>query len=623
VLHGGGNTSVKADFTDICGEVIEALYVKGSGWDLATIEAPGFTPLPQQRLRDLLALDRLSDADMMRELSRARLDPDAPQPSVETLLHAYLPHRAIQHSHADVIVTLTNLADGADRVAEVFGSSVVVIPYVMPGFDLAKEIAKRWPLDSDMDTTGILLMNHGLFTFGQDTQTAYERHVELISRAESWLNTNAPLATPGSGRATAVAASTLAGLRCKICEAAGRSMIMSRHDDERSMRFANRTDVADLATRGPLTPDHVIRTKRVPMLGRDVGAYVDGYVADYETHKGRSEDKLTMLDPAPRVIVDPELGICTAGETVKAADIAFDIYSHTIPVLERAEDHLGGYVALSTEDLFEMEYWDLEQAKLRRGGSVPPLAGMVALVTGAASGIGNACAAELLARGAAVVGLDLDATVGEAFEGPSWLGLAVDVTDSDLQAQAIEVAVQRFGGIDIAVSSAGIFGPTTPLASLSLRDWRTVQAVNVDAVANLLSRLHPILALSAVGGRVVLVGSKNVPAPGKGAAAYSASKAALTQLGRVAALEWADDHIRVNTVHPDAVFDTGLWTEELLAERALRYNLTVDEYKRRNLLSLEVTSRNVADAVVELCSNSFAATTGAAIPVDGGNDRVV
>ncbi|MCH7788971.1 MAG: bifunctional aldolase/short-chain dehydrogenase [Acidobacteria bacterium] len=623
VLHGGGNTSVKAAFDDITGTAIDALYVKGSGWDLATIEAEGFTPLPTQRLRDLLDLDALSDSDMMRELSAARLDPDAPQPSVETLLHAYLPHTAVQHSHADAIVTLTNLADGSDRVAEVFGSSVVVIDYVMPGFDLAKEITRRWPLDADEDTIGMVLMNHGLFTFGHDTQTAYQHHVELITRAESWLDSHAPLATSSSGPSSAVAASVIAGLRCGVCDAAGRAMIMTRHRDEASMRFARRDDVEDLANRGPLTPDHVIRTKRVPMVGRDLDGYAAAYASYFSNNARRGNETLTMLDPAPRVIVDPELGICTIGEQAKAADIAFDIYAHTMPVLERAEDHLGGYVPLDADDLFDMEYWDLEQAKLALGGSAPPLAGMIAFLTGAASGIGKACAALLLERGAAVVGIDRDDAVAGAFDGPAWLGLSVDVTDDAAQHVAVQAAVERFGGIDIVVSSAGVFGATTPIASLSMDDWRAVQSVNVDAVAALLSMVHPILERSPVGGRVVLIGSKNVPAPGKGAGAYSASKAALTQLGRVAALEWADDSIRVNTVHPDAVFDTGLWTEELLAERARRYDMSVDQYKRRNLLSAEVTSANVADVVVSLCSDTFATTTGAAIPVDGGNERVI
>ena len=623
VLHGGGNTSVKGPFRDITGRTVEALYVKGSGWDLATIEAPGFTPLPLERLQDLLALDELSDPDMMRELAAARLDPAAPQPSVETLLHAFLPYPAVQHSHADVIVTLTNLADGEERVREVFGDSMVVVPYVMPGFDLARLVASVWPEQQHEGAVGLLLANHGLFTFGASTKMAYDRHVHMITRAERWLDVHAPAWPPAAASLPAASSVELADLRRRISEAAGKPMVMTRHTDAASARFVARSDLKSLATRGPLTPDHVIRTKRLPMVGTDV----DGYVADYRRyfadHRRRARTDLTMLDPAPRVVVDPALGVLTLGETARAAAIAADIYHHTMPVVERSEDHLGGYVALGAGDLFDVEYWDLEQAKLRRAGVSPEFAGMVAVVSGAASGIGRACAADLLSRGCALAGFDRDGAVLEVFDGPAWLGLVVDVTDPVAQQAALDRTVERFGGVDIVVSAAGVFGQPSPIAEYDTDRWRSVQAVNVDAVATLFSAVHPLLARSPSGGRVVVVGSKNAVAPGRRAAAYSASKAAVTQLARVAALEWAKDGIRVNIVHPDGVFDTGLWTGELIAERATAYGMTAEEYRTRNLLAVDVTSGRVARVVTELCGATFEATTGAQIPVDGGNERVV
>ncbi|MDE0375115.1 MAG: bifunctional aldolase/short-chain dehydrogenase [bacterium] len=624
VLHGGGNTSVKAPFHDITGRTIDALYVKGSGWDLATIEAPGFTPLPVDRLQDLLSLDWLSDPDMMRELSAARLDPAAPQPSVETLLHAFLPYRAVQHSHADVIVTLTNLADGEGRIREVFGGDVLVVPYVMPGFDLARLVVEIWRDQPHEGATGMVLLNHGLFTFGDTTKEAYGRHIELITRAEEWLDARAPLAPSQDEAGLPPAAPVaLARLRNQISAAAGKPMIMTRHTNAAASRFVGRSDLESLANRGPLTPDHVIRTKRFPMVGTDVDAYVDRYCRYFEENRHRARTELTMLDPAPRVVVDRELGLLTVGETAKASGIAADIYQHTMPVLERAEDHLGGYVALEAGHLFDCEYWDLEQAKLRRAGRPPEFAGMVAVVTGAASGIGRACAAALLSRGCAVVGLDRDGAVVRAFNGPAWLGVAVDVTDGAAQQAAIDAGVQRFGGIDIVVPAAGVFGKAQPVGELDEDRWRATLSVNADAVATLLAAVHPFLACSPVGGRVVVIASKNVAAPGRGAAAYSASKAAVTQLARVAALEWADDGIRVNLVHPDGVFDTGLWDEGLIAERAAAYGLSEAEYRTRNLLSAEVTSAAVARVVTELCGDVFAVTTGAQVPVDGGNERVV
>lgn len=622
VLHGGGNTSIKAPFSDITGRQIDALWVKGSGWDLASIEAAGFTPLGKDRLGELLDLESLSDSDMMRELSAARLDPGSPQPSVESLLHAFLPYPAVQHSHADVIVTLTNLIDGERLVREVFGDLVVVVPYFM-GFYLAKAVRNIWPSQVGEDTIGMVLLNHGLFTFGQTTREAYDRHVELITQTEQWLDDKAPVRAGKVAPLPDVDPTMLAALRRDLSQAAGTPLIATRHIDPAVARFVRRTDLESLARRGPLTPDHVIRTKRLPMVGRDVDGYVEEYREYFKANESRGSVSLQMLDPAPRVVLDPELGLLAIGRTAADAAIASDIYHHTIPVLERAEDHLGGYQALSAGELFDAEYWELEQAKMRRSGTPPEFTGMTALVTGAASGIGRACAAELMRRGAAVVGLDRSDTVTKIFAGPAYLGIEVDVTDDEAQRGALSEGVEQFGGIDLVVVAAGIFGASQRVADLDSSTWTAVMRVNLDAVASLYRDLDPILRLSPVGARVAVIASKNVPAPGKGAAAYSASKAALTQLSRVAALEWAEAGIRVNLVHPDAVFDTGLWSEELIAQRAEQYGLTPDEYRRRNLLATEVTSSTVASVVADLCSDRFRATTGAQIPIDGGSERVI
>jgi NAD(P)-dependent dehydrogenase (short-subunit alcohol dehydrogenase family) len=419
-----------------------------------------------------------------------------------------------------------------------------------------------------------------------------------------------------------VPALELATLRAKVSELAGHPMIVTRHTDPRTAAFVARPDLASLATRGPATPDHVIRTKRWPLVGTDLDAYAADYRAYFDANSGRRGVPLTMLDPAPRVVLDPRLGMLTIGRRGTDSDIARDIYLHTMDVIEGAES-LGGYQALPAEDLFDVEYWELEQAKLRLAGAAPAMAGKIAFVTGAASGIGRACAGALLAAGASVVGVDLSDSVADTFSGPEWLGLQLDVTDADATATAIRLGAERFGGLDVLVVAAGIFPASAPLASLDADAWRRTMAVNVDSVASLFSVAHPLLALAPGGGRVVVIASKNVPAPGPGAAAYSASKAALTQLSRVAALEWAGDGIHVNLVHPDAVFDTALWTPELIAERAARYGMSVDEYKRRNLLRTEITSADVGALTVALCGPAFVATTGAQIPIDGGSDRVI
>ena len=618
VLHGGGNTSVKIRETNRFGDEEEILYVKGSGWDLETIEAAGFSPVRLRPAARLATLPRLSDPEMVNELRTAMTLASAPTPSVEAILHAILPFKYVDHTHADAVVTLTNSRDGEALIREAYGDTVVVIPYVMPGFDLARLCAGRFPAEAGPGTVGMVLLNHGIFSFGDTARESYERMIELVRRAEELLERQQAWAL-GPYPETAGEADPLAiaRLRHDVSRAAGFPMVLVSHRDPRALAFTRREDVSRIV-QGPATPDHVIRTKRLPLAGRDVETYVQDYGRYFAEHaKGQ-----TMLDPAPRVILDPELGLATAGRSVKEASIAAEIYGHTMDIIERAE-RLGGYRALPASDLFDVEYWDLEQAKLAQAGKPAVFAGEVALVTGAASGIGGATVESLLARGAAVVGLDIDPKIGTMLSRRDFLGLACDVTDEGEVARALASAVAAFGGLDLLVLNAGIFPASRKIADLPLAEWDRVMRVNLDANLLLMRLCHPLLKLAPAGGRVVVIGSKNVPAPGPGAAAYSASKAALYQLARVAALEWGSDGIRVNVLHPNAVFDTGVWTGEVLASRAAAYGLSVEEYRRNNVLRVEVTSRDVAELAAELCGPRFAKTTGAWIPVDGGNERVI
>ena len=329
-----------------------------------------------------------------------------------------------------------------------------------------------------------------------------------------------------------------------------------------------------------------------------------------------------MLDAAPRVILDRDFGLVAVGRTAKDAAIANDIYRHTIEIISRATA-LGGWQALPAQDVFDVEYWDLEQAKLNAAGVPPKFAGEVALVTGAASGIGKACVESLLQRGAAVVGLDINPVITSLWPRADFAGFVCDLSDETQIPQALEQAVRTFGGLDILILNAGIFPKAKPTAELETAAWRKVMQLNLDANFALLREAHPLLKLAPTGGRVVVIGSKNVPAPGPGVAAYSASKAAMNQLARVVALEWGADNIRINSIHPNAVFDTGLWTEEVLAARAKNYGLTVEEYKTNNVLKVEVRSRDVAELAAEMCGALFAKTTGAQVPLDGGNERVI
>ncbi len=615
VLHGGGNTSVKVRFTTVFGEEIDALVVKGSGSDLAEIDESGFAWLRLDQVARLAQLDALTDTEMANQLRLAEVVAGGPAPSVEAILHALLPAKFVDHTHADAIVTVANTVDGEDMVRRVFGDRVLVVPYVMPGFLLAKHVGT---LTLGAHVEGVVLMNHGIFTWGDTAQESYDRMIELVGEAEAFIAARRQPTRPVALHAMKLVVQP--ALRAEVSAAAGVPMVLSTTNLGTLHGFLSSPRPPDATQRGPVTPDHVIRTKPWPLLEGGVDGYVARYRAYFDRHaQGRN---LTPLDPAPRVILYPGVGVLCAGRTAQDTRIAEDISRHTLKIIADAED-LGGYRPIGEADLFDMEYWELEQAKLHRRPPPKPMAGEIALVTGAASGIGRACAAALMAEGAAVVGVDLNPEIKASFDGPSWLGVEADVTDAGAVDAALEAATERFGGLDVLVLNAGVFPGSARIAALDQDSWRRTMAVNLDANLGLMRAAHGLLRLAPRGGRVVVVGSKNVPAPGPGAAAYSASKAALTQLARVAALEWGGDGIRVNVVHPNAVFDTGVWSADVLAERAAQYGVTVDEYRANNVLRTEVTSEDVARLCVALCGPSFAKTTGAQVPIDGGNERVI
>ncbi len=626
VLHGGGNTSVKINKRNLLGDEETLLYVKGSGWDLETIEADGFAPVHLEHLVRLASLAQLDDISMVNELRTHMTQANAPTPSVEAILHAIIPHKFVDHTHADAIVTITNTDQGMARIEEIYGDDVVIIPYIMPGFDLARDCAARFAAEAGPNTLGMVLLNHGIFSFAETAKESYQRMIELVQRAEDYLQQknawHIDFSTADDHQNVSSLRIERATLRLQASKAAGFPLIMRSHNDVRSRFYLNHPELERISQQGPATPDHVIRTKSLPQLGRDVTAYCQQYKAYFDRYAPLAKTPRTMLDPAPRLILDQQLGLCTLGRTTKDSAIVADIFEHTIDVILRAEA-LGGYRALPAADLFDMEYWDLEQAKLKRAGSPAIFAGEIALITGAASGIGKACCAAMLERGAAVIGLDVAASISTTFSSPAFLGLVCDITDSESLESALEEGVATFGGLDMLIMNAGVFPAGKTIAELDDDQWRRVFSVNLDAHLALMRLSFPLLECAPNGGRVVSVGSRNVTAPGPGAAAYSASKAALTQLSRIAALEWGNANIRINTLHPDAVFDTALWQGGVLEARAQHYGMTPAEYKTRNILKTEVTSKDVAELAANLCGPLFSKTTGAQIPIDGGNDRVI
>ena len=624
VLHGGGNTSVKITESNIVGNQEEILYVKGSGWDLEFIEKAGFSPVRMNHMLSLAKLDTLSDPQMVNELKTQLTNATSPTPSVETILHAILPFKYVDHTHSDAVVTVTNTLEGEDRIREIYGERVVIIPYVMPGFDLAKDVARIFSEQSTDKTEGMVLMNHGIFSFGDSAKESYDRMISLVNEAENYLiNKNAwDIEKPEANFEQKNISNQVAELRQKISLTIGKPVLMHLTNSLLGFNFCNKSDVKRIASKGPLTPDHVIRTKRIPMIGRDINKYNEEYASYFNKNEINAKARKKMLDPAPRVILDKEFGLCAVGKNMSEIGIISDIYEHTMESILRAEK-LGGFEALPAKDIFDLEYWDLEQAKLLKNQNSLAFEGEVVLITGAASGIGKACVESFLLRGSAVIALDLDPSIETINNHKNYLGLICDVTNEDALEEFIEKGIQYFGGLDMVVLNAGMFPKGKKVSELPSQEWRNIFSVNLDANLNILRMVFPLLQAAPNNGRVVIIGSKNVSAPGPGAAAYSASKAALNQLMRVLSMEWGEHGIRLNTIHPNAVFDTGIWTDEVLKSRAKQYNLSVDEYKTNNLLGVEVFSKDVSELAAEMCGVLFSKTTASQIPVDGGNERVI
>lgn len=623
VLHGGGNTSVKIRQANIFGEQEDILYVKGSGWDLETIEEAGFSPVNLSYAARLAELPELSDAQMVNELKTHMLRYSAPAPSVEAIMHATIPHKFVDHTHADAIVSVTNTANGEKFAREIYGDRVIYIPYVMPGFDLARLVYHEYERQATSRTEGMVLLKHGIFSFGSSARESYDRMIALVGEAENFLESKEAWAIEYAFAAKKEPdVSPLLKMRKEISDAAGRPMLLTVTRNAKTLDFANRADAPRISQQGPATPDHIIRTKRCPSLGRDIAGFVKSYREYFETYCAQARQPKKMLDAAPRLVLDQEFGLICAGATAKDTAISAEIYDHTIDVILRAE-RLGGYEALSLKDLFDMEYWELEQAKLAKPGRPSVFEGQVALITGAASGIGRACVQEFMRNGAAVVGLDRDAQVLHVEKSAAYRGVICDLTDSAAIERAFREAAFAFGGVDMLVLNAGIFPEGQKIAQMDAAYWDKVMSININANVHILRIAYEYLRHAQGGGRIVNVGSKNLAAPGPGVSAYSVSKAAMNQLMRVGILEWSADNIRFNSVHPNAVFDTGIWTADVLEARAKHYGLSVDEYKRNNLLKTEITSHDVAQVIAELCKPAFAKTTGAGIPVDGGNERVV
>jgi rhamnulose-1-phosphate aldolase/alcohol dehydrogenase len=634
VLWGGGNNSVKSQSTDLLGRPIDVMYIKSSGSDMKSIVPKQFPAVRLDYIAPLRArAEEMSDQEMVDYLTRCLVDPASARPSIETLLHAFLPVRAVLHTHADAILALTNNRGREATVRACFGDDVVTVSYRRPGFWLSQEVAEAF--DAHPQSAGIILMNHGLITWGETIQDAYERHIELVSRAEQFLDAkraNAVKAAVTSPTQSDGAAYDAIGVRIRGALGRERTVILELDDREEVLRFLARDDAEQITQAGAATPDHLLHTKRQPLFlraGDDVSAAVAGHVERYRAHFNAQGGELPMLDPNPRIVLVPGIGMWTAGKDARAARIVHDIYRHTMHILEWAQA-AGGYESLNDHDAFHAEYWPLELYKLSLLPKEKDLAGKVAIVTGAASGIGRAVAERFAEEGAHVVVTDIDdALAGEVADAivkknglRRAIALRLDVSDEADVDRAFAAAVRSYGGVDVVVSNAGIssFGP---LDSLSATEWDRAFAVNARGHFLVARAALRIMKLQGTGGSIVFNASKNVTAPGKDFGAYSVSKAAEAQLCRIVALEGGEFGIRANMLNPDAIFGgSRFWSDEMRAMRATAYNIDADKlpdfYRNRTLLKVQVTAEDVAEAALFLAGPRSAKTTGTMLPVDGG-----
>jgi rhamnose utilization protein RhaD (predicted bifunctional aldolase and dehydrogenase)/NAD(P)-dependent dehydrogenase (short-subunit alcohol dehydrogenase family) len=636
VLHGGGNTSVKTVLPDLLGEEVEVLCVKGSGWDMAEIEPAGFPAVRLAPLRKLRQRSALADEDMVRVQRASLLDPGAPNPSVETLLHAFLPDKYIDHTHSTAVLSLADQPDGAERCADLYGRRLGLVPYIMPGFLLAKKAAEVFETDPAVE--GLVLLKHGIFTFGGTAREAYERMIAAVSLAEEELArwrkpVFVPAPLPPAIAATAEVAPILRGA-CAIADPSGsgayKRFILEFRSGPGVLNYVNGAELERYGRAGVVTPDHTIRTKNYPLIvpapeigrldafKRGVHEAVDRFVAEYRAYFARCNARQATpkreLDPMPRVILVPGLGLFGLGRSARDARIAADIAESTVETVTDAEA-IGRFQSISEADLFDIEYWSLEQAKLGHSAE-KPLAGQVAVITGGAGTIGVATARAMRDAGAEVAVLDIAGAEDTAKKlGGAALGIECDVTDAAAVSRAFDRVAERFGGIDIIVSNAGAAAQGR-IGEVEDKVLRQSFEINFFAHQTVAQNAVRIMLVQGTGGCLLFNVSKQAINPGPRAGPYGLPKAATLFLVRQYALEYGADGIRANAVNADGV-RSGLLSPQFIEQRATAYGMTAAQYMSRNLLGREVTAEDVAQAFVH---HALALKTTADVTtVDGGN----
>jgi rhamnulose-1-phosphate aldolase/alcohol dehydrogenase len=650
--YGGGNTSAKVAMKDpLTGREVEVLWVKGSGGDLGSMKQDGFATLYVDKLIALESLyrGRPHEDEMAGYFPHCTFDLNPRATSIDTPPHCFIPHRHIDHMHADAIIAIAAARGGEPLTREIFGDEIGWVPWQRPGFDLGLKVGRL--AEEKKDLKGLVLGSHGLVTWGATSRECYRSTLRVIQRAADWLDEHAkpepfgPEVVPAlpEARRHALLAEIAPGLRGLLSPLAPK--VMHYADAPSILEFVGSKRCAELAARGTTCPDHFLRTRVRPLfvpfdpakegakeLRARLPALVEGYRADYTAYYERCKhaDSPAMRDPYPVLVLLPGLGLLSFQKDKATARVAAEYWVNTINVMRWAEG-VDEYAPISEQEAFDIEYWQLEEAKLQRLPRPNSLEGRIALVTGGAGGIGSATARRLLAEGAAVVLADLDqkalestgAELGPAFGADRVRGVVCNVTDEASVAEAFARTVREYGGLDILVSNAGI-ASASPFDETTLATWQK----NVDILATgyfLVSREgFRLLKRQGRGGSIVFVASKNGLVASAGAAAYSTAKAAEVHLARCLALEGAEHGIRVNVVNPDAVIRGsriwgGSWKSERAASNRIGEEDVEEFYRKRSLLKRSVFPEDVAEAVYYFASDLSAKSTGNILNVDAGH----
>ncbi|BAS26410.1 bifunctional rhamnulose-1-phosphate aldolase/short-chain dehydrogenase [Limnochorda pilosa] len=643
----GGNTSTKGVVADFRGRETRVMWIKGSGSDLLTIPREGFTCLALEPVGDLLEREAMTDEEMVAYLRHCMLEPDQPRPSIETLMHAFLPFPCVDHTHPDSIVTLCNARNGRELAREAFGETVAWIPYVRPGFTLAKQVALA--VRENPGLRAVLLAKHGLVTWGATDRETYESTLALINDAAQFLGERAGERPPYGGvrvqawpaeRRRSAAAELLPVVRGAVSRRQRAVVVFD--DSEDVLELVGSRDGRGLALTGSACPDHLVHTKHRPLwvdvdpsagsleplkeaIRTGVEAYAEQYRAYVQAHRSAGDPE---GDPYPRIVLVPGIGMFATGKDAETARNAAGLYHRAVAVM-RALSSVDAFESLTDAEAYAVEYWPLELYKLTLAPPEKELARRVALVTGAASGIGRQAAVLMASQGAHVVLADINAAGAQEAAGEingRWpgraLAVAMDVTEESSVRDGFRQAVLAYGGLDVLVSNAGI-AISKPLEQTEPHEWQRLFDVLVKGYYLVSREAVRIMKEQGIGGSIVFVTSKNALVASRGAAGYNAAKAAEAHLARSLAEELGPHGIRVNSVAPDAVLEgSSIWSSEWRNERAQAYGIDASEleayYRGRTTLRVNVRPDDVAEAILFLASDRASRTTGCTVTVDGG-----